>query len=530
MNLLRNNLIAFTAATLSLGCAILPVAAKHKAESKPAPLSSGVSAEAKAEGGRETKAADIIGTPSNPPVAGDSAVSADSKDMAITIYNQNFGLVKDVRDIMLHEGHNDIRFDDVAAGIDPTSVSFISLTAPNSVAVREQNYQFDLMDLNSILTRSVGKNVRFRQFLPAGGERLVEGILLSPPQATVADSNGNLSQQAQAVVVRTASGIIVAPTGQLELAELPSGLISKPCLLWKIDSDKSGVQKSEISYQTQGLNWKCDYVAVDNADDTQIDMTSWVTLDNKSGATYKNASLKLVAGDVHKVQENVVNPQGMDAFALPMPSTAPQFSEQSFAEYHLYALAGKTNLADNETKQMTLFNANAVPVKKRFVFEPSGPTEEGQQPDESSKIKVKLEFANSKENNLGMALPKGKVRVYKKDNDGALQFVGEDLIDHTPRDEKVRLMVGNAFDVVGGLKQMNFSQTTKLQKQTCEVSLRNHKDSDVNVTFIGHANGDWKITDSSVPFTKKDSTTFEVTLSVLKNSETRASYTLETRL
>jgi len=460
------------------------------------------------------------------------AVSSDSKDTSITIYNQNFGLVRDVREIMFKDGRNNIKFDDVAAGIDPTTVSFISLTAPNSVAVREQNYQFDLMDVTTILKRSVGREVKFRQFLPAGGERTVEGTLLSPPSASVADSNGNVSEQPQSIVVKTANGIVVAPQGQLELAELPKGLVSKPSLLWKIDCDKAGAQKAEISYQTQGLNWKCDYVAVDNADDTGVDITSWVTLDNKSGATYNDASLKLIAGDVHKVVPAAPPPMEERAMAMDaVAAQAPQFSEQSFAEYHMYSLAGKTDLHDNETKQMTLFNASAVPVKKLFLFEPSGPFEDGQGGDDS-KVKVKLEMLNSKENNMGMALPKGKMRVYKRDVDGALQFIGEDEIDHTPKDEKVRVLIGNAFDVVGGLKQTSFTDGSnfgKVQKATYEVSLRNHKDSAVTVTFVGHAGGDWKITSPSMPFTKKNSTTFEFAVPVAKNAESKVTYTVETR-
>lgn len=459
------------------------------------------------------------------------SVSPDSKDTSITIYNQNFGLVRDVREIMFKNGTNNIRFDDVAAGIDPTTVSFISLTAPNSVAVREQNYQFDLMDLNTILTRSVGKDVKFRESLPGGGERIVEGRLLSPPMATVSDSNGNLSQQAQAIVVQTATGVVVSPVGQLELAELPKGLVAKPSLLWKLDCSQSGSQKAEISYQTQGLNWKCDYVTIDNADDTAVDLTSWVTLDNKSGATYNDAALKLIAGDVHKVINVPLEEAKAMPAAMPPPPLpgGPQFAERSFAEYHLYSLAGRTNLHDNETKQMTLFAASSVPVKKLFIFDPSGPTED-QNGGDDSKVKVKIELVNSKSNNIGMALPRGKVRVYKRDIDSALEFIGEDEIDHTPKDEKVRLEIGNAFDLVGEYKQTNESQVSKkVQRASYEVSLRNHKESPVTITFVGHADGDWKIIASSMAFTKKNATRFEFAVPVAKRGESKVTYTVETR-
>ncbi len=350
---------------------------------------------------------------------GHNSALSDSNGTSITIYNQNFGVVKDVRDIGLEKGTNHIKFDDVAAGIDPTSVSFISITAPNSVVVREQNYQYDLMDLDTILAHSVGKNVKFKQTTKGGGERIIEGELLAPPSVMMSDSNGNLVEHSQAIVVKTANGVVISPAGDVELAEVPKGLVAKPCLLWKLDCDKAGEQKAEISYQTTGLNWKCDYVAIDDPADASVDLTSWVTLDNKSGATYNDSSLKLIAGDVHKIQEelykDVIPPQGADASIIQGLS---QFSEESFAEYHLYALAGKTTLHDNETKQLTLFEASAVPVKKLFVFAPAGYGQDGDTQD--NKVAVKLEVENSKKNNMGMALPKGTVRFYKRDKDGSL--------------------------------------------------------------------------------------------------------------
>lgn len=455
-----------------------------------------------------------------------------SQAVAITVYNQNFGLVKDTRNIDLTAGINYLRFEDVAAAIDPTSVSFSSISNPNSVVVREQNYQYDIMDVGTILSKSVGKEIKVRQYT-ANGVHETTGTLLNQPVVTIADSNGNLSTRNQSIVLKTASGVVVGPTGEVELAALPPGLVSKPSLLWKLESDKAGPQKAEICYQTQGLNWKCDYVAVVNADDTLSDLTSWVTLDNKSGASYKNAALKLMAGDVHKVQNVAPQPSGIRMYKSAMAAAAPQFSEQSFAEYHLYSLAGKTDVNNNETKQLTLFNASAVPIKKLFIFDggashyyggyyPGG--------NKSTKVNVKLELANSKENNLGMPMPKGKVRVYKKDKDGAMQFVGEDLIDHTPKDEKVRLYLGDAFDIVGERKQLSQQQvSSRVQKSSYEISIRNHKETAVTVNCVEHSGGDWKITSSSQPFVKKDSHTFEFAAKVPANGETKVTYEIEVR-
>jgi hypothetical protein len=465
-----------------------------------------------------------------PPAADIPTVSA-SKDIAITIYNQNFGLVKDVRDINLTSGVNFLRFEDVAAAIDPTSVSFAALSNPNSVVVREQNYQFDLMDQATILARSVGKQVKFRQYL-SSGTREISGTLLSSPQVTVADSNGNLQERSQAIVVQTGSGVVIGPIGELELTELPAGLVSKPSLLWKLESDRAGVEKSEISYQTQGLNWKCDYVVVANAADDSCDITSWVTLDNKSGATYSNAALKLMAGDVHKVTAAVDNMASRDMMVAESAAAEPQFKEQTFAEYHLYSLQGRTDLHDNETKQLTLFNASKVPVEKLYIFDsgpnytPMGYGGDGQQ----KKVNVKLEMLNSKANNLGMPMPKGKVRVYKKDTDGALQFVGEDLIDHTARDEKVRVYLGDAFDIAADRKQTNQVQVNdRVSRSSYAIEFRNHKETAVTITAIEHSYGAWKITESSQPFEKKSSDTFEFAVKVPANGATTVTYTIENR-
>ncbi|MBN8659659.1 MAG: DUF4139 domain-containing protein [Candidatus Melainabacteria bacterium] len=451
----------------------------------------------------------------------------DGESVAITVYNQNFGLVKDIRKVELKEGINNLRFDDVAAAIDPTSVSFLSLTAPNSVVVREQNYQYDLMDVSTILSKSVGKEIKIRQY-SGGGMHEVSGTLLNSPLVTVSDSNGNISQRSQAIVLKTPSGIVLGANGEVELAELPSGLVAKPSLLWKLQADKGGEHRAEISYQTQGMNWKCDYVAVANNDDTACDLTSWVTLDNKSGASFKQASLKLMAGDVHRVTQNAM-PRGFALMKSAMAgAAAPQFSEQSFAEYHLYSLAGRTDLNNNETKQLTLFNAASVPVKKLFVFESGSVNHYRQANGQGQKVNVKLEIANTQGNNLGMPMPKGKVRVYKKDQDGAMQFVGEDLIDHTPKDEKVRLYIGDAFDIVGERKQTNYQQISqRLLKQSFEISLRNHKEKEVTVTVIEHAYGDWKVVNSSQPFTKKDSHTIEFAVKVPANGESKVTYDLE---
>jgi hypothetical protein len=467
----------------------------------------------------------------NPPALADTVGASDCKAVNLTIYNQNFGLVKDIREVELNKGVNYLRFEDVASKIDPTSVSFQSLTAPNAVVVQEQNYQYDLLDPTSILLKSIGKNVKFTQFLPNGQVNELSGVLLNAPQSTVVNSRGEATTSEHGLVVKTANGVVLDPVGQIELSELPSGLIAKPSLLWKLECEKAGKHKSEIAYQTADMNWKCDYVAIINEEDTKTDLTSWVTLENSSGASFKNAALKLIAGDVHRVTQPTVH-IGRDmtmAAALPPPE---QFEEQSFAEYHLYSLAGKTDVNNNETKQLSLFSAADVPTKKRYIFEAEPgyvPVWSGHRRNQS-KVNIKLEIENSQANHLGMAMPKGKVRVYKRDKDGALQFIGEDEIDHTPRDEKMRIYIGDAFDVIGERKQISVVQVSgHVRKESYEISLRNHKDSSILVTDVEHANGSWKILSSSQPYEQKDSRTFEFAVNIPAQGQATISYDIEYR-
>lgn len=464
------------------------------------------------------------------PARAEDGKISPSRGVSLTIYNQNFGLVRDSRQMDLKNGINYVSCQDVAAKIDPTSVSFTSLTAPNQVVVREQNYKYDLIDPNTILNKSIGKPARFKQYVGNGSVVELNGTLLNGPSATVGSSDGSTSEVSQGLVLKTANGIILNPQGQVELSELPAGLVATPSLDWKLETDKGGSHDIEIAYQTSDIGWKCDYVAVANQDDTKCDITSWVTIDNKSGGTYKNSQLKLIAGDVHKVTDAVpMRMEAMDGIA-PAALPPPPFTEQSFAEYHLYTLAGKTDVNNNETKQLSLFNAGAVPVKKLFVLESASAQFFGGDNGDKRKIQIKLEMQNSQDNHLGMPMPKGKVRVYKKDSDGALQFIGEDQIDHTPRDEKIRIYLGDAFDVVGERQQTNMEQPNNhLQRMSYQISLRNHKKEAVKVQVIEHSYGDWKLTAQSQPSVKKDSHTFEFSVDVPADGEVKVTYTIEVK-
>ncbi|MDX1439498.1 MAG: hypothetical protein R3284_06300, partial [Rubricoccaceae bacterium] len=387
-----------------------------------------------------------------PSLAQPSVISdpESQEGVSLTIYNQNFAVVREVRPIALQQGMNMVRIEGVAAQIDPTSISIQSLNHPGSLSVREQNYQYDLIGTNSVLDKAVGQRVRLIRDTQNGTE-IETGTLLSQPS--------------QGRIIQLDDGrVLVNPGGTIELMSMPEGLLSRPSLLWHLNAGRGGSHQTEVSYMTNGITWSADYVAVINEGETEVDMTGWVTLNNQSGATYRHASLQLLAGDVRRVQEGRAYPEAARyADAIAMEAAPPAFQEESFFEYHLYTLDGTTTIAERETKQMELLGASGVGVQRRLIFDGSGtyfpfyrtgrPGSGGATNEMSAAIV--LEMVNSEENSMGMPLPKGKVRVYKKDSRGNLQFLGEDLINHTPRNEQIRLYIGDAFDVVGTRRQVS---------------------------------------------------------------------------
>ncbi len=435
----------------------------------------------------------------------------DQQDVAVTIYNSNIGLVKDTRLIDLKSGVHELKFMDVAAKIDPTTVHIKSLINGSSLNVLEQNYEYDLLSPQKLLEKFVGQKIQLAVINPeTKKEEMIEAILLST-------QGGNIFQ--------IGDKIHIGHHGRILLTRIPENLIPQPTLIWMLENKLSKPQKLEASYLTSGINWKADYVAVLNKLDSLIDLTGWVTIDNKSGATYQNAQLKLVAGDIHRVQPEI----RMDRMR-PMAAAkeaAPQFKEEEFFEYHLYTLDRRTTIKDNQTKQMTLLDANQVPVKKLFIFSGSPYYYYSRYDQKSGKQKVGvfLELENAKKNNLGMPLPKGTVRVYKEDKDGSLQFVGEDRIDHTPKDEKFKIKMGEAFDVVGERTQTDYKRLgDNLFEVAFEVSLRNHKKEDIKVWIEEPIPGDWEMLSNTHPFDKVRSNLIRFDIPVAKDKEVKVKY------
>jgi hypothetical protein len=436
----------------------------------------------------------------------------DQKDVAVTIYNSNVGLVKDTRIIEFKPGIHELKFMDVAAKIDPTTVHIKSLINGSSLNVLEQNYECDLLSPQKLLEKFVGQKVQLATINPeTKKEEIVEATLLST-------QGGNIFQ--------IGDKIHIGHHGRILLSRIPENLIPQPTLVWMLENKLSKPQKLEASYLTSGINWKADYVAVLNKLDTMTDLTGWVTIDNRSGATYQNALLKLVAGDIHRVKGEMKMDYAR-SMAAAKEAASPQFKEESFFEYHLYTLDRRTTIKDNQTKQMSLLDVNQVPLKKLFIFagSPQYYYYQMNQGTNKQKIGVFLELENTKRNNLGIPLPKGTIRVYKEDKDGSLQFIGEDRIDHTPKDEKFKIKIGEAFDVVGERIQTDYKRLgSNLFEVAFEVSIRNHKKEDIKVLVEEPIPGDWEMLLNTHPFEKLSAHLIRFDVPVAKDKEVKVKY------
>ncbi len=437
----------------------------------------------------------------------------DQEGVSVTVYNSNMGLVKDVRRIQLPLGLADLKFSGVAAQIMPQTVHIKSLTDPSLLEILEQNYEYDLLTPQKLLEKFVGKEIML----------LNNGIEI--PVTILSTNNG--------LVYKMGDRIFTGHPGRLIFPSLPENLLSKPTLLWLLENRLEGVQQVEATYLTRGLNWKADYIAVLDKDDRIMDLKGWVTLNNKSGATYRNATLKLVAGDVNRVVEayGVYDSVGRLEQAVAKSANVP-FTEQSFFEYHLYSLQRPTTIKNNQTKQVSLLTSNGVPVNKRFLYYGAQHYYRSRYgvPVSNQKVGVYVEIANKKENRLGMPLPKGTVRVYKADSDGSLQFIGEDRIDHTPKDETIKVKMGDAFDVVAERKQTEWRKlATGLYEVSFEIKIRNHKETPVTVSVIEPIPGDWEILQNSHDYEKVEAHTVQFEVPVEKDEEAKLRYRVRIR-
>ncbi|CAN5206640.1 DUF4139 domain-containing protein [soil metagenome] len=480
--------------------------------------------------------------------------ASDSTAVGLTVYNGGYALVRDQRTINLKSGQNSVEVPDVAAMIDPTSVLLKSIDKPQGLEILEQNYQYDVITPDNILDKSVGANVTIRRQNDQNGKAewvYDTGTLLNPTKVFLppddVNSYGNSAVETSTggVVVRLKNGsVLLRPEGEVILEKLPDGLHPRPLLNWLVKSADDGAQKIEVSYMTNGIGWSSDYVALVGENDDKLDLAGWVTMKNNSGATYKDAQLTLLAGDVKRIQPAQPMYKTMRMASMSdMSESAPQFEEKSFFEYHIYNMQRPTTIRDRESKQLSLLNAAEVPAHKEMIYDPRGDWWRGWFPysngggdpgggmdtSNNHKVKVVLEVKNAKENNMGMPLPKGKVRVYKKDSDGRQQFIGEDEIDHTPKDETIRLYIGDAFDVVGDFKRTDYSRVNDhTQEEAFEIKIRNHKATAVDVSVVDYVWSDWKIVKKSQDYKEKDAHTIEFPVHVEADGEAVITYRVRT--
>lgn len=436
--------------------------------------------------------------------------------VALTVYNDNFGVVRESRRMSFDKGLNTVKFSDVASAIDPTTVNFRCLSSPGAVSILEQNYEYDLVNTNSLLKRYIDKNVTVVvKGSGADVSRELTGVLL-------AAMGGDL------ILKSETGGIeIIGRAGveEITLKELPEDLVTKPTLVWLADASEKGKQLCQVAYTTEQINWNADYSALLSADEKKIDFTGWVTIDNKSGATYKNATIKLIAGDVRRITEPP--PARARMYMAEQAVDKVAFEEKPFMEYHLYTLGRKSTVNNNQVKQIEFITpALGVPVKKLYIYE-RGHQYIYRRGGQSDKVQIKLEFENTKENKLGIALPKGRVRVFKKDPaDDSLEFVGEDQIDHTPRKEKLSLYIGDAFDIVAEHTLVDSKRSRRRVVETHKIELRNRKDEAITV-FVDEkfpAWVNWRIEGETHKYEKRDAYTARFGVKIAADSAQTVQY------
>ncbi|HXX64034.1 MAG TPA: hypothetical protein VEO56_09565 [Bacteroidota bacterium] len=460
----------------------------------------------------------------------------------LTIYNQNLSLIREERAFSLGKGLVRVVVPEIPATIDGSSVHFLSLTNPDGVRVLEQNYQYDLVNQAKLLARYLGQDVEFVRTDPATNhEYTVTGKLLATgyaPQAGYGSTYGYTG----GMIAEIGGKIEINPTGRLILGSLPGGLVLRPQLEWLVSSDKEENNRAEVSYLAGGLSWTCNYVVLLDKTDTAVDLTGWVSLTNQSGTTFRNAGLKLVAGDVNVVENEMLGMMKAQRAAAASDAAAPQFRQTDLFEFKLYALQRRTDVADNETKQIELTSGQDIPARKVFIYDGLGDqwrswfnnysyrsqSSFGQQ--SNPKIGVFVTFKNAEKDGLGIPLPKGKVRVYKRDDEGKEQFIGEDMIDHTPKDEELRLYLGNAFDLVGERVQKDFRSFAngRVVEESIEIKVRNHKSEPVDVQVYEHPWrwSQWEIVSSSQEHSKVDQTTIRFPLHIAGDGESIVHYTI----
>ena len=445
----------------------------------------------------------------------------EQQEVAVTIYNENLALIKDTRKVNLANGEGRLAWRDVSAKIRPETALLRNLTHPKGFFLVEQNFDFDLLTPQKLLEKYIGQTVTILRSHPTtGADEREDAVVL-------ATNDG--------VVLKYADRIESGTPGRIAYKSVPANLRDRPTLVINLNAAQAATDTLELSYLSGGLSWRADYVAELSKTDDSLDLNAWVTLTNTSGAGYQNAKLQLVAGDVNKVQDVVMNSMELGQVRY-MATAAPKMTEESLFEYHLYTLDRPTTIAENQTKQVALMSATNIPASKEFLLRGADYYYQSSYGDVGQKIKVGVfvEFEN-KGTGLGIPLPKGTMRVYKKDSAGNAQFVGEDSIEHTPKHEKVRLKLGEAFDLTADKKQTSFekiassSRYNYISESAFEITLKNAKDVPVTVKVMEPIPGDWQMLSESQPHKKATSNTAVWLVDVPANGKTKLEYKVRVR-
>lgn len=422
----------------------------------------------------------------------------DQAELSLTVYNSDVALVRDVRNLQLPRGVASLRFMDIAATVNPATVHFRSLTEPQQVSVLEQNYEYDLLEPDKLLRKYVGREVTLMRNRTENGttrQEEVKALLLSYNTQPVWKIGNEI-----------VTGI---GADHIRFPELPETLYSRPTLIWTVQNGGAAKHRVEASYLARSLAWNADYVLTVARDDKAADLNGWVTLTNNSGTAFRNAKLQLVAGDLNRVRQQLGMMQDrMERRVAEVAVAAPQMAQESFSDYHLYTMNRKTTINNAQTKQVSMLEGTDVPTLKRYVVEGQNFYYRNQQhPGSPIKdlVQVYYQFKNEEKAGLGMPMPAGIVRVYQQDSKGGMQFVGEDRIMHTPKDETLNIKIGNAFDVVCERKQIDYLRiSSNVYEMEYEVTLRNHKSTAINVEVNEPIGGSWRMIRSSHEWTKTE--------------------------
>ncbi|MCB0701304.1 MAG: DUF4139 domain-containing protein [Ignavibacteriae bacterium] len=427
------------------------------------------------------------------------AIAQDRKEVAVTIYNSNLGVVKETREVELKSGLSEVLIRDVPSQINPSSVK-INLDG----TVIEQNYRYDLANSFSLMQHFIDKKITLI------GDKIIEGTLISAANNSIVIKSEN-------------GGLVILPSLEgynISLDYMPENLLTKPTLVWKVKSNSGGKKDAGLTYQTEGMSWKAEYVATLNKDDNRLDLNAWVNITNNSGGSFKNAKVKLIAGDINRANNYQVGGYIYEdrMYAKSMSAEEELVSEKSFFEYHIYELANKSDLLQNEDKQIGLFNASDIKVQKKFIYNSNGSNSENRKPS------VSVEFKNAKDNNLGMPLPKGIVRIYKNDGE-AVELIGEDNLEHTPKNEEVELKIGDAFDITIDEKIVKSTKITdKVREFEYEVTIHNSKEEPVTVEVNRNLWGNWTVLEKNIDYEKENANKITFKVEVPKEKKTTLTY------